>query len=218
MIRSATSRLSARAKALAGSGGAAAKVWESINELAARPGMINMGQGFPDYPGSLVARSTAAAAMESGEAGLNQYSPQPGLLSLRESVAGFYKRRYGAEYDPASEVVVTAGAQESLAATFLSFLDPGDEVVVFEPFYPFMQGAVRLAGAVPRVVTLRAPHFGIDAAVESALREAASSPRVKAVVLNTPHNPTGRVATEADLEAVARVCTEFDLLAIADEV
>ena len=121
-------RLSDRAKALAAGGGAAARVWEDVNALAAQPGMVNMGQGFPDYPGSALARRVAADAIEAGEAPQNQYSPQPGLLALRESVAAFHARRYGSDFDAASEVVVTAGAQEGLAAAFQAFLDPGDEV------------------------------------------------------------------------------------------
>ena len=210
------SKISERGRVLAGGGAAAAAVWESVNALAARPGMINMGQGFPDYPPSAVARAAAAEAIVSGTAAMNQYSPQPGLLGLRESVARFYKRRYGTSYDPATEVVITAGGQESLAAAFLAFLDPGDEVILFEPFYPFMLGAVRLAGAIPKVITLKAPTFAIDADELSAVL--AASPKAKALVLNTPHNPTGRMASPTELDAVARACQEHDLIAIADEV
>ena len=107
---------------LAAGGGAAARVWEEVNALAAQPGMVNMGQGFPDFPGSPVARSVARAALEEGSAGLNQYSPQPGLLQLRESISAWQHRRYAAGYDPATEIVVTAGAQEGLAAAFSAFL------------------------------------------------------------------------------------------------
>lgn len=209
-------RLSSRAQALAVGGGAAAKVWTDINALAARPGMINMGQGFPDFDGSPVARRVAAEAVLGGSAALNQYSPQPGLQSLRESVSGFYERRYGVTYDPNSEIVVTAGAQEALAAAFLAFIDPGDEVLMFEPLYPFMLGAVLLAGGVPRVVTLRSPDFGIDPA--ELHRVVSTFPGIKAVVLNSPHNPSGRVASVNDLAAVAAVCEEHDFLAVADEV
>lgn len=212
----ASRRLAQRAHNLASSFGAAAPLWESVNALAQRPGMINMGQGFPDFEGSLVARQAAAAAVEAGKAPSNQYSPQPGYLDLREAVAGFVEKRYNTPLDAASEVVITAGGQEALAAAFLAFLDPGDEVVVFEPFYPFMLGAVAQAGAIPRVVTLRSEDgFAID---ESALREAASSPNAKMVVLNSPHNPTGHVATPQELKLVADVCKQNDLLAISDEV
>jgi len=189
-------------------------LWEAVNALAARPGMINMGQGFPDFEGSRVAREVAAAAIDDGNAASNQYSPQPGLLGLREAVAAFAERRYGARYT-SSEVLITAGAQEALAAAFLTFLDPGDEVVLFEPFYPFMLGAVRQAGAVPRMVTLRPPDFAID---EAALRLACASPKARLLVLNSPHNPTGHVASPTELGLIAALCQQYDLLAISDEV
>ena len=212
---SAASRLSSRAKALHAGGGAAASVWEKMNAIAARAGMVNMSQGFPDFPGSSVARDAASVAMATGDAASNQYSPQPGLLALRESVSAFYDRRHGVTYDPASEVVVTAGGQEGLAAAFLAYLNPGDEVVCVEPFYPFMLGAILNAGAIPRVVTLEPPDFALP---EAALREACASPKAKMLVLNTPHNPTGKVATPQELEMVASACVENDLLAVADEV
>ena len=186
-----------------------------MNALAARPGMINMSQGFPDFEGSPVARRVAAELITNGATPDNQYSPQPGLLRLRESIASFYSRRYGAQYAPADEIVVTAGGQESLAAAFLAFCDPGDEVVLCEPFYPFMLGAIRLAGAVPRPVRLRAPGFAID---EEELRRACASPRAKVLVVNSPQNPTGHVAPPAELEMCARACVDNDLIAIADDV
>jgi aspartate/methionine/tyrosine aminotransferase len=142
MARSLASRLSGRAQVLASAAGAAAPLWEKLNALASRPGMINMSQGMPDFAGSTIARRVAAAALEAGDAPLNQYSPQPGLIDLRQAVSEFVARRYGAAYDPATEVAITAGGQEALAALFLAFCDPGDEVIVFEPFYPFMLGAI----------------------------------------------------------------------------
>ncbi len=209
--------LSQRAQALAAGGGAAARVWEEVNALAGQPGMLNMGQGFPDFPGSTLARAVAADVVTRGEPTDNQYSPQPGSLQLREAIAAFHSRRYATNWN-AADIVVTAGAQEGLAAAFSAFLDPGDEVILCEPFYPFMLGAVRLAGAVPRVVTLRAPDFAIDATAIQAMKAAAASDRCKMLVLNTPHNPTGHVATEAELDAVASICVSHDLLAVADEV
>lgn len=214
-LRRLSTRLSARGRTLASGGGQAAAVWESVNALAAQPGMVNMGQGYPDFPGSSIARRVAAEAAASAESSLAQYTPQPGSLRLRRAVSQFYAERYGASYDPADEVVVTAGGQESLAAAFLAYLDPGDEVVLFEPFYPFMLGAVHLAGAIPRVVRLNAPDFEID---HAALEAACASPRAKMVVLNSPHNPTGHVATAAELALVARLCARHDLLALSDEV
>ena len=214
-LRRLSTRLSTRGRTLASGGGQAAAVWESVNALAAQPGMVNMGQGYPDFPGSSIARRVAAEAAASGEPSLAQYTPQPGSLRLRRAVSAFYAERHGASYDPADEVVVTAGGQEALAAAFLAYLDPGDEVVLFEPFYPFMLGAVHLAGAVPRVVRLHAPDFEID---HAALEAACASPRAKMVVLNSPHNPTGHVATAAELALVARLCARHDLLALSDEV
>jgi N-succinyldiaminopimelate aminotransferase len=183
--------------------------------MAAKPGMVNMSQGMPDFAGSSVARRAAQDAIDAGGAAMNQYSPQPGLLTLRQAVSSFVSRRYGHMYEATSEVAITAGGQEALAASFLAFCDPGDEVIVFEPFYPFMLGAIHQAGAIPRVVTLRAPDFSID---EAALREAAASPNVRMLVLNSPHNPTGHVVNERELGLIADVCKQHDLLAISDEV
>ena len=211
----AMTRLSTRASLLASGSGAAAHTWETLNALAARPGMVNMSQGLPDFEGSAVARRVAAAAIAGGTAALNQYSPQPGLLDLRLAVAAFVERRYGAVYDAASEVVVTTGGQEVLAAAMLAFLDPGDEVIIFEPCYPFMLGAIRQAGAVPRVVTLRAPGFEICA---EALRDACASPRAKMLVLNSPHNPTGHVVTASELRLITDLCQQHDLIGLSDEV
>lgn len=212
---SSAARLSTRGRALAAGGGAAASTWESVNALAAMPGMINMGQGFPDFPGSRVAREAAAAAVSEGSVAHNQYSPQPGLLSLRQAVSDFVFRRYNRRYDAQTEVAITAGGQEALAAAFFTFLEPGDEVVIFEPCYPFMLGAILQAGGVPRVVKLEAPGFGID---EGALTAACASPRAKMLVLNSPQNPTGHVASAAELRLVADVCAAHDLLAVSDEV
>lgn len=214
-MMSTSTRLSSRGRALASGGGAAASVWEAVNALAAKPGNINMGQGFPDFIGSAVARKAAALAIEEGTATLNQYSPQPGLPSLRRSVSNFVQRRYDATYDPMSEVIITTGGQEALAAAFFAFLEPGDEVVIFEPCYPFMLGAILQAGAIPRVITLKPPEFGID---EAAVRSACASPKAKMLIINSPHNPTGHVATPQELRLLADVCTEHDLLAISDEV
>ena len=195
----------------------ASEVWTEINGLAARPGMVNMGQGFPDFEGSLVAREAASKALLSEN--LNQYSAQAGLPELRQAVSDFYARFHpsAAPYDPATEVCITSSGQEALTASLRACLAarPGrDGVLCFEPFYPFLSGAVELAGGSMQTVRLEAPGFAIDA---ERLR-AAVRPSTAAVVLNSPHNPTGRVATPAELAAVAEVCTEHDLLAVSDEV
>lgn len=183
--------------------------------LAAKPGVVNMGQGAPDFVGSSIALRAAAAAAEAGGAADNQYSAKEGTIKLRVSVADFMERRYGHRPDPTSEVVITAGGQEALACMFLAFCNPGDEVITFEPYFPFMLGAMQLAGATPRCVTLEAPNFTFD---EATLRAAASSTRAKMLIVNTPHNPTGRVATAAELEMIGRVCREYGLIAVSDEV
>ena len=135
-------QLSSRAQRFSSPGGAAG-VWKKVNALAARPGMINMGQGFPDFEGSEVARTAAKRALE--DAPVNQYSPQAGFDSLRKEIAAFYARQYGTALDPASEIVVTSSGQQALSSALLALLDPGDEVVIFEPFYPFLLGAIELA-------------------------------------------------------------------------
>jgi N-succinyldiaminopimelate aminotransferase len=138
----------------------AAGVWSKVNALAAREGKLNMGQGFPDFAGSEIARAAAQRAID--EAPTNQYSPQAGQQGLRNEISSFYRRRYGVVLDPGADLVVTSSGQEALSATFLAMLDPGDEVVIFEPFYPFLLGAIELAGGVPRFVRLSPPEFAIS--------------------------------------------------------
>jgi len=180
-----------------------------------------MGQGFPDFAGSLTARQAAAEALLVGSAAANQYSAPAGLLELREEVSRLYARLYpGDAYDPASEVVICTSGQESLNAALRACVSEQvsrggrDGVIVFEPYFPFTQGALDNAPAVMQPVRTHAPGFAIDAA---ALR-AAVTPRTGTVLLNSPHNPTGHVASEAELAAVAEVCVEHDLLAVSDEV
>jgi len=180
-----------------------------------------MGQGFPDFAGSLTARHAAAEALLVGSAAANQYSAPAGLLELREEVSRLYARLYpGDAYDPASEVVICTSGQESLNAALRACVSEQvsrggrDGVIVFEPYFPFTQGALDNAPAVMQPVRTHAPGFAIDAA---ALR-AAVTPRTGTVLLNSPHNPTGHVATEAELAAVAEVCIEHDLLAVSDDV
>lgn len=199
----------------------AVEVWKEINALGARPGAINMGQGFPDFAGSKVARESAAAALLSGDAALNQYSPPPGLQDLRDAVSEFYARTYpgGRPYDPSSEVVVCTSGQEALNASMRAVLQRTEAggrngVLVFEPFFPFTMPPLTNAGGVMQPVKLHAPTFAIDpAAVEAAI-----TPQTGAIVLNTPHNPTGHVASRGELEAIAQLCVKHDLLAISDEV
>jgi N-succinyldiaminopimelate aminotransferase len=188
-----------------------ASVFEEAAALARRHGAINLGSGTPDMPPP--AAVVAAVEQAIGD-GRNQYAPVAGEAVLRTAVAAHAARFYGQEVDPAAEVTVTSGVTEALHAALLSFIDPGDEVVVFEPFYDCYVPGVRLAGGVPVAVTLHAPSFRFD---PDELR-AAFSRRTKAVIVNTPHNPTGTVFSRAELGLVAELCQQFDALAITDEV
>jgi N-succinyldiaminopimelate aminotransferase len=186
-------------------------IFSEMSALAVRTGSLNLGQGFPDQDGPAGA---VEAAVEALRAGRNQYPPGPGYPELREAVAGHQLRHYGIELDPASEVVVTAGATEALAAAIFALVNPGDEMVVLEPFYDSYVACIEMAGGVRRPVTLRAPDFRLDV---DALR-AAVTPRTTTILLNTPHNPTGAVLTREELEAVAQVAVQHDLVVVTDEV
>ena len=144
----------------------------------------------------------------------NQYPPGPGIPELRTAVADHQQRFYGLDYDPDSEVLVTAGATEAIAASMLALLEPGDEVIAFEPFYDSYAACIAMAGATRVPLTLRAPTFRPDL---DALR-ALITPRTRALLINTPHNPTGMVLTPEELTAIAELACEHDLLVIADEV
>jgi N-succinyldiaminopimelate aminotransferase len=186
-------------------------IFARMSALAASTGAVNLGQGFPDTDGPEVVREAAVAALRGGA---NQYAPGPGVPALREAVAAHQRRWYGLDVDPDTEVVVTTGATEAVAAAVLGLVEPGDEVVVLEPYYDSYVAVLQMAGAVRRPVTLRAPDFRLPV---DALR-AAVTPRTTAILLNTPHNPTGTVLTPAELEAVAQVAREHDLLVVSDEV
>ena len=186
-------------------------IFSEMSALAARTGSLNLGQGFPDQDGPPAAIEAAVEALRTGR---NQYPPGPGYPELREAVAEHQARHYGVELDPTAEVVVTAGATEALAAAILAFVNPGEEMVVLEPYYDSYVACIEMAGGVRRPVTLRAPGYRLDAA---ALR-AAVTPRTTTVLLNSPHNPTGAVLTPRELEAVAEVAREHDLLVVTDEV
>ncbi|GAA3020758.1 pyridoxal phosphate-dependent aminotransferase [Actinokineospora globicatena] len=188
-------------------------IFAEMTALAVRTGAVNLGQGFPDTDGPA---GMLAAAQEAIASGVNQYPPGPGRPELRAAIAE-QRARYGTHFDPDTEILVTVGATEAIAATLLALIDSGDEVVLFEPYYDSYAAAVALAGGQRRVVPLAEEptgRFGLDV---DALR-AAVTPRTKAILVNTPHNPTGTVLTRAELTEIARVCQEHDLLAITDEV
>jgi len=182
-----------------------------MSALAVATGAVNLGQGFPDVDGPASVLDRAAAAMREGA---NQYAPGTGVPALREAIARHQQRCYGLSWDPASEVVVTTGATEAIAAAILGLVEPGDEVVLLEPYYDSYLAMIQMAGGVRRPVTLRAPDFRLDVAE---LR-AAVGPRTRVVLLNSPHNPTGAVLTRAELDAVAQVAVEHDLIVVTDEV
>ncbi|MBW3607912.1 MAG: pyridoxal phosphate-dependent aminotransferase [Actinobacteria bacterium] len=186
-------------------------IFSEMSALAARTGAINLGQGFPDTDGPAEILALAEAAMRSGHA--NQYAPIAGVPELCSAIAEHQRRRYGLEVDARDGVQVTFGATEAIAATMLGLLEGGDDVVVIEPFYDSYAATIALAGATRRLVTLHPPDFGLPL---DALAAAAAGARM--LVLNSPHNPTGRVLTRGELEGVAKVCIEHDLIAVTDEV
>jgi N-succinyldiaminopimelate aminotransferase len=186
-------------------------IFAEMSALATRTGAVNLGQGFPDTDGPAV---VAEAAIDAIRAGHNQYPPGPGIASLRQAVARHQHRFYGIDVDPDTEVLITAGATEALTAAMLSLCDDGDEVVTFEPWYDSYGAAIAMAGATRRVVTLRPPHYRFE---PEELR-AAIGPRTRLILLNTPHNPTGKVFSADELALIAELCVEHDLFAVTDEV
>ncbi|MDI3418019.1 aminotransferase class I/II-fold pyridoxal phosphate-dependent enzyme [Streptomyces luteolus] len=188
-------------------------VFTELTELAQHTGAINLGQGFPDSDGPRTMIDQARKALASGA---NQYPPLGGAPELRQAIARQRARRYGARYDPDDEIVVTTGATEAVAAAVMAFCDPGDEVVGFDPSYDAYQAAADLAGVAYRRVSLRrtADHFAF--APDELCR--AVSPRTRMLLLNTPHNPTGKVFTHSELADIAEVCRSHNLIAVVDEV
>jgi N-succinyldiaminopimelate aminotransferase len=189
-------------------------IFTEMSALAVRTGAVNLGQGFPDTDGPAEMLAAAAEALRSGH---NQYPPGPGIPALRQAVADHQRRFWGLTYDPGDEVVITAGATEAIAAAILGLCEPGDEVVCFEPYYDSYAATIALAGAVRRPVTLR-PGTGGRYAFDPAALRAAFGPRTRLVLFNSPHNPTGKVFTRAELTLIAELCAEHDAYAVTDEV
>jgi N-succinyldiaminopimelate aminotransferase len=186
-------------------------IFAEMTQRALQADAVNLGQGFPDTDGPA---EILAAAIEAIRSGHNQYPPAAGVPELRRAIAAHQRRFYGLEIDPDTEVLVTAGATEAIAATVLALCEPGDEVVTFEPYYDSYAADIALAGATRRTSVLRFPDFAID---EASLRAAFSS-RTRLVLLNTPHNPTGKVFTRAELELVCGLAREHDAWVVTDEV
>ena len=186
-------------------------VFTVMSALATEHGAINLGQGFPDTDGPQDVLRAAADALFDGR---NQYPPMTGLLELREAVAAANRRFYGLEIDPNTEVVVTSGATEAITACLMAVLNPGDEVVLFEPLYDTYLPVIRMLGAVPRLVRLAPPRWELPRAALAA----AFGPRTKAILINTPMNPCGKVFTAAELAFIADLVHKHDAYAVCDEV
>ena len=186
-------------------------IFAEMSALAVATGSINLGQGFPDTDGPAAIKQAAIRAIEAGH---NQYPPVDGISELRTAIAWHQKHYNGLDVSPENEVLVTAGATEAVAASLLSLCEPGDEVVLFEPYYDAYAACTAMAGAQRRVVQLRAPQWTFDR--ESL--EDAITPRTKLILVNTPHNPTGKVFSRAELEIIADACRRHDLIAVTDEV
>ncbi|MGH2542246.1 MAG: methionine aminotransferase [Ardenticatenaceae bacterium] len=191
--------------------GYAPSVFAEMSALAKQLGAVNLGQGFPDFDGPEAIKEAAQAAVAAGH---NQYAVSAGEADLRAAIAEHAARFYHQEVDPATEITVTSGASEAIWCSAFAFIEPGDEVIVFEPCFDTYLPNIRMAGGVPVAITLRAPHFRFD---PDELRRS-FSPRTKMILVNTPHNPTGTVFSEQELTLIAELCQEYDVLALTDEV
>jgi aspartate/methionine/tyrosine aminotransferase len=186
-------------------------VFTEMSRLAHEYGAVNLGQGFPDFPGPSFVKEAAKVAID---ADLNQYAVSFGAPRLRAAIASTWEDRYGSALDSEREITVTSGATEAIYDAIQALTGPGDEVVVFEPFYDSYLPSAVMAGASLRAIALRAPDWTFDPDEAAA----AFGPRTRVLLLNTPHNPTGKVFTRVELEILARLCQEWDVVAITDEV
>lgn len=186
-------------------------IFTEISRLAAEHDAINLGQGFPNFHGPSFVMEAAIDAIRAGH---NQYARSFGLPQLNRAIADRFERDSGLAVNPETDITVTTGCTEAIAATFLGLINPGDEVILFEPFYDSYRACTSMAGAVPKVITLKQPDFSFS---EDALRKAFTD-KTKAILLNTPHNPTGKVFTQRELQLIAELCKKHDVLVISDEV
>ncbi|MFC8532613.1 pyridoxal phosphate-dependent aminotransferase [Streptomyces sp. NPDC057249] len=191
-------------------------IFAEMSALAVRTGAINLGQGFPDTDGPEEVREAAVRALREGKG--NQYPPGPGVPELRTAITGHQQRRYGLGYDPDTEVLVTAGATEAIAASLLALLEPGDEVIALEPYYDSYAACVAMAGATRVPVTLRPDTSAGTYRLDLDELRAAVTRRTRLLLINTPHNPTGTVLSREELHAIAELACEHDLLVVTDEV
>lgn len=204
-------RAASGANLLAANGSLGVTIFEEMTTLAVKTGAINLGQGFPDEDGPAEIKAAAQAAISSGA---NQYAPGKGILPLREAIARHQERFYGLTPDPGTEIIVTTGATEGIAAALLALVEPGDEVLTFEPFYDSYGAIIGLAGATHVTAPLLAPDFMPDMAA----LEAAFSSSTKVVLINNPHNPTGAVFPREVLQRVVDLAAKHDTVIITDEV
>ncbi len=186
-------------------------VIREMTRLALHHGAVNLSQGFPDFPAPPEIKAAAERAIEED---VNQYTVTWGARAFRQAIASDFTRRHGVAVNPDTDVTVCCGSTEAMAATMLGIIDPGDEVIVFEPFYENYGPDIILSGAVPRYVTLREPDWSFDPDELAA----AFSNKTRAIVVNTPNNPTGKVFTRVELESIARLCRQWDVIAIMDEI
>jgi N-succinyldiaminopimelate aminotransferase len=186
-------------------------IFFEMTTLANQHQAVNLGQGFPDFPGPDFLKQAAIQAIRDD---VNQYAPGSGRLSLRQAIAAKMERHYGLPVNPATEITVTSGATEAIFATIMGLVNPGDEVILFEPYYDSYLPSVQMAGGLPRFYTLRPPDWAVDPDELAAL----FSDKTKLIVINTPHNPTGKVYTQAELQLIAELCRRHDVIAVVDEV
>src|ERR1043165_2639967 len=191
-------------------------IFAEMTALANKHGAVNLAQGFPDFDGPAEIKAAAIEAMNTGK---NQYARMQGVPELNAAIVARWKQQTGQEIDGETQVTVTSGCTEALAATFLGLINPGDEVILFEPHYDCYQAGVAMAGGATKVVTLRTPSgpdqpFTFD---PDQLRRAVTN-KTRAIVINTPKNPTGKGFTRGDLSIIAEVCVRQNLIAITDEV
>jgi aspartate/methionine/tyrosine aminotransferase len=186
-------------------------IFTEMTNLANEHGAVNLGQGFPDFAAPDFLKDAAIDAIHQE---INQYAPANGRLSLREAIAAKMERCYGLVPDPAREIVVTHGATEAIFAAIMALVNPGEEVVLFEPYYDSYVPSVQMAGGIPRFYMLCAPDWKIEPDRLAAL----FSPKTRLVVINTPHNPIGKVYTETELQLIADLCQNYGAIALVDEV
>lgn len=186
-------------------------IFSEMNQLAINHGSINLGHGFPDFPAPLFIKQAAMKAIENN---INQYTSVWGNLKLRQGIANKMYKQYGLDYNPETEITITHGATEAIFAAINGLINPGDEVILFEPFYSTYLPAIKLAGGIPRFYTLYPPDWKIEEDRLSSL----FSNKTKLILMNSPHNPTGKVFSDKDLLLLAKYCKQYNIIAISDEV